>query len=116
MLAGSGGDRLDHGFVGADNGEEVAAADDLDRLLGGPADRGFVDRDDRCAPPRLPDHACMQHAVERHVVNEGLLAEHFGGEIDPRRAAADQTVGGGFLVAARPVAGTARSTAPRSVQ
>ena len=60
--------------------------------FGGAADRGLVDRRDRRAAARLAHDAGMHHAVERHVVDESRLAEHFGGEIDARRVLPDDAV------------------------
>ena len=92
-----GGDRLDHRFVGADDGEEIAVADDLDRPLRGSAQGGLVERFDRRAASRLAHDARMRHAVERHVVDKDRLAEHLGGKVDARRVPADDAIVGGVL-------------------
>ena len=69
--------------------------------------RRLVDPLDRRAAARLAHHAGVDHAVHRHVVNKDRFAKHLGGEIDPRRAAADDPMLAGLLDR-RPAAGMAR--------
>src|SRR5258708_37474328 len=47
----SGG--IDRGLIGAENGDEIAVTDDLDRPFCGTADRSLVDAGDCAAAPRL---------------------------------------------------------------
>ncbi len=94
-------------FVVADDREKIAVPYELDRRLGGAPDRRLVDRFDARAAIGLAYHARMRHAVERHVVDEGLRAEYLGGQVDARGAGADDLVGRGRL-AGRPAGGIRR--------
>ena len=112
MAGRDGGDRLDGRFVRPEDREKIAVAQDLDRrprsaLLGSPANGRLVDGSDRRAAARLAHHAGMHHALHHHVVDKNRRAEHLGGEIDARRAPADDLMFARQLDR-RPAAGMAR--------
>jgi hypothetical protein len=67
-------------------------ADDLDRTLGGAADRGLVDVRHPAATARLAYDARMHHAIELYVVDENRRAEDFVREVDAGRVLADNAV------------------------
>ena len=86
------GGGFDECFVRTQDRDKIAVTDDLDRSPGGAADRCLVDRADRRAAARLAHNARMQHAVERHIVQEGGTAEHLVGEIGPRQVLPDHAM------------------------
>src|SRR5438067_11057189 len=86
------GGGFDACFVRAQDRDKIAVTDDLDRPPGGAADRRLVDRADRRAAARLAHNARMQHAVERHIVQEGGTAEHLVREIGPRQVLPDHAM------------------------
>src|ERR1700722_13470474 len=92
MAGCHGGGGVNHGLVGAENRDEVAVADDLDRPFAGTADRGLVDGRHPATTARLTYDVRMHHAVELHVVNENRRAEYFVREIDADRVLADNAV------------------------
>ena len=65
-----GGASIDGGLVVADNGEEIAAADEIDLALGGALDGVLVDLVDGGAAVGLAHDARMHHAGQLHVVDE----------------------------------------------
>src|ERR1700735_4929237 len=67
---------INRSLVVADDGEEIAVTYEFHRRLGGGLDRLFVDGFDGGATIGLAHHPRMHHAVERHVVDEGALAEN----------------------------------------
>ena len=92
MVGRHRGDRVDDRLVGAEDGEEIAVAHDLDRRLRRPPKCGFVDPGYGRAAARLAHDASVNHAVERHVMDENGLAEYLRGQVDARHIPPDDMV------------------------
>src|SRR6266446_7997191 len=97
MIWRHGGDRFDDRLVRAEDGEEIAVADDLDRPFGGPPEGGVVNGRDRRAAARLAHDTGMHHAVEHHVMNKCRFAKHLRCEVDSRRVLSDDAIFARFL-------------------
>ncbi len=92
MIWRDGGDGFDDRLVRAEDREEVAVANDLDRAFCGAPQRGLVDGRDRRVTAGLAHDARMHHAVESHVVGKDGFAEHLRGEVEARRVLPDDAI------------------------
>ena len=78
-----------------DDAEEVLDAHDAH--VGDAGDGRFVHREELRAHARRADHAAVQHAGQFEIVDEGLGARAFAGDIGARQRLADDAVRRGVL-------------------
>src|SRR4029077_21224347 len=89
MIDSGGPGGFDRRFTAADDCKKVAIAHELNGPLGCAAYGILIDRTDCGATVGLADDACVHHAVEMHVVNEGMRAEDLLRQIDAGAARTD---------------------------
>ena len=92
VVSSDAGDGLDDRLVGAEDGQKVAMADDLDRPSRSPPEGGVIDSRYRGVAAGLAHDSCMHHPFQSHVVDKDGFAEHLCGEVDPRCAPPDDTI------------------------
>jgi len=91
-------------FVVGDNGEKILNAHNLRAEL---SDGGFVNQNKPGADRRRPDHAGVQHAPRREIVDVDVASSAFGRHVRPWQGLGDDAVSGGIL---EPPCGQARES------
>ena len=84
------------GLVGSDEHQKIALAEDIDLPAGSAPGGGLVETGEPGVAPGPVQGARVQQPLRRKVMDE-RRAEHLGGQVEARRAAADEAISVGML-------------------